>query len=584
MSSSSHNYEDPEWCKPPANGAWVLLEIKSGVEIAQHPLTLGCTVLGRASDMVDIVLQHESCSRQHARVAFDSSGVPWLRDLNSTHGTYVNKKKLPDKACGKVESSSRQPGARGVVLYPGDVVSFGASTRLFCVEGPEEFERGSSIASLKERGTVAPLAPLQPTKKKSENFGRPGGDNEGVSWGIDIHDQDQSPSSPSRSSSFSLTADLEVPEKHRKAYERLNAMKYKMKNLQTEDERIRRKGELTEGQERQLQRNAEREATLNESIAELEQELYEKLYPDRQKGSQNRGRHKGDGDTKDRDDDTDDFYDRTKNRDISIIATDGESEGTLTTKWVRLYDQLQIKEGNLKNARNNKESLEKRLTRAQETGTEEIFFIKNDLQIVNDELGKMEREKVAIQADMLEAERLLLIVNSKLFIDRSSGYIGEDRPKLRQANSSTLSSTSDMLPPPRIPPPKNDLENGSNKAQLLPPPEISLPIPRDTDIPEKRNVKTGDEDIIAERVMPPPKRPRMVGPAKPGEGSFGLFNAPIAPVNASKLVTADRGANSKKKEQGFPSTLDSRTDDWRAPQGQDGSGITKLNSKFVGRY
>ena len=84
---------EPSWSVPPPRSAeWTLDEIKAGNVLATHSLTGilsggggGCAVtFGRIGDdpaLVDIVTAHESCSRVHARIAFDSSGSPWLRDL-----------------------------------------------------------------------------------------------------------------------------------------------------------------------------------------------------------------------------------------------------------------------------------------------------------------------------------------------------------------------------------------------------------------------------------------------------------------------------------------------------------------------
>jgi pSer/pThr/pTyr-binding forkhead associated (FHA) protein len=99
-----------------------------------------------------------------------------LRDLASAHGTTVNRKKLPP-AIGNVESASPKAGSRGLVLYPGDVLQFGASTRLFCLEGPPEYECG--VAKVK-----AVNLPIQ--QQLAEPVSHPGSavvdKTEGVSW------------------------------------------------------------------------------------------------------------------------------------------------------------------------------------------------------------------------------------------------------------------------------------------------------------------------------------------------------------------------------------------------------------------
>jgi pSer/pThr/pTyr-binding forkhead associated (FHA) protein len=265
------DYQEPPWTAPPT-GDWKLLEIKGGMQLTTHVL-VRCTVLGRAEDVVDIHLAHESCSRQHARIAFDQTGTPWLRDLGSTHGTCVNKKALPRAACGKTETSSTKTGARGVVVYPGDVLQFGASTRIYCVTGPDAFARGA-VRAAQQKATVRSETvevteieqPIEEKKKKEEESI--------VSWGIDMNDEE----APSQEETIVLVED-QIPEKNRKEFEQIQALRYKLSNIQQESERIQCKGELTDGQERQLQRNSTRQKELQGKIEEREQALHRILNP-----------------------------------------------------------------------------------------------------------------------------------------------------------------------------------------------------------------------------------------------------------------------------------------------------------------
>jgi len=52
---------------------------------------------GRMADKVDIVLEHPSASRLHAVVQFKKDGTFYLYDNASTHGTTLNRKKVPPK-------------------------------------------------------------------------------------------------------------------------------------------------------------------------------------------------------------------------------------------------------------------------------------------------------------------------------------------------------------------------------------------------------------------------------------------------------------------------------------------------------
>ena len=114
----------PYWSQPPSSTHhWNLLEIKQGNLLSSHSLNeiasrrSGCVTFGRMDDssVVDIVTAHESCSRLHARLAFDSSGHLWLRDFKTNNGTFVNKVRLPTEASGKYEiaKGSKEDGVRG---------------------------------------------------------------------------------------------------------------------------------------------------------------------------------------------------------------------------------------------------------------------------------------------------------------------------------------------------------------------------------------------------------------------------------------------------------------------------------------
>jgi len=130
------SYIKPTWCSPPPSSSssqWRLDEIKNGIIVDSHTISTAIVAFGRAAELEDadatnICTAHESCSRLHARIAFDSNGVPWLRDLGSGNGTKVNKKSVPEKSRGKVENLKGE-GSRGVIVYPADQIQFGASVR-----------------------------------------------------------------------------------------------------------------------------------------------------------------------------------------------------------------------------------------------------------------------------------------------------------------------------------------------------------------------------------------------------------------------------------------------------------------------
>ncbi|RXM30320.1 Kanadaptin [Acipenser ruthenus] len=103
-------------------------------------------VFGRLPNC-DVPLEHPSISRYHSVVQYrrlpgDSVGEEmgfYVFDLGSTHGTFVNKNKVPPKTY--------------IRLKVGYVLKFGGSTRLFILQGPDsdvEAESELSVTELKD--------------------------------------------------------------------------------------------------------------------------------------------------------------------------------------------------------------------------------------------------------------------------------------------------------------------------------------------------------------------------------------------------------------------------------------------------
>jgi pSer/pThr/pTyr-binding forkhead associated (FHA) protein len=92
------------------------------------------TVFGRSPDS-DVVLEHPTISRYHAIVQYKSEfehGQPaglYLYDCDSTHGTFINKKRLEPKVYVRIKI--------------GYIIKFGQSTRLYLVQGDSSAEADS---------------------------------------------------------------------------------------------------------------------------------------------------------------------------------------------------------------------------------------------------------------------------------------------------------------------------------------------------------------------------------------------------------------------------------------------------------
>jgi pSer/pThr/pTyr-binding forkhead associated (FHA) protein len=162
-------YAPPEWSALGRNAFGIFLEvIKGGLVVASLslPRTDGRSfvVAGRMETACDLVLAHPSISRVHAALQFDEQGALFLYDLRSTHGCFVNKKRVLAEEF--------------VRLHIGDVVVFGESTRLYAVCGPPELlpAEYESLNLAKFRERLAKKREVQAEKRQEEQ--------RGASWGF----------------------------------------------------------------------------------------------------------------------------------------------------------------------------------------------------------------------------------------------------------------------------------------------------------------------------------------------------------------------------------------------------------------
>lgn len=135
LSTAMAQYTPPEWSASGRNEFGIYLEvIKGGVVVDTLPLPRtdgrSYVVAGRMKTVCDLPLAHPSISRVHAALQFDDKGALFLFDARSTHGCFVNKKRVVAE--------------QFVRLHIGDVLVFGESTRLYAVCGPRSCCRPST--------------------------------------------------------------------------------------------------------------------------------------------------------------------------------------------------------------------------------------------------------------------------------------------------------------------------------------------------------------------------------------------------------------------------------------------------------
>ncbi|XP_032841169.2 kanadaptin [Tyto alba] len=129
-------YEEPPWgSRPPAGAGYGLEVLKGGVALGSVRLEGGSWFLVGRLPGCALALEHPSVSRHHAVLQYrgpdgaDAAGF-YVYDLGSTHGTFLNKTRVPPRTYCRVRV--------------GHGLRFGGSSRLFLLQGPKEDQESES--------------------------------------------------------------------------------------------------------------------------------------------------------------------------------------------------------------------------------------------------------------------------------------------------------------------------------------------------------------------------------------------------------------------------------------------------------
>jgi len=159
-------YKKPEWSALPKKD-YSMEIIKNGViiETFNIPDSEEFIVLGRLP-LCNVQMDHPSISRYHAVIQFSNKGMPYLYDLGSAHGTFLNKNVLPPN--------------QYIPLHVGDMIKFGQSTRIYIFQGPneEEIKKSEEMYEKYQEMKKKKLEELNKKKEEEED------DDDGISWGF----------------------------------------------------------------------------------------------------------------------------------------------------------------------------------------------------------------------------------------------------------------------------------------------------------------------------------------------------------------------------------------------------------------
>lgn len=117
IGSGQSTWHPPDWAIEPRPGVFHLDVLKDGEVLDQINLSKRKHIFGRQFHTCDIVLDHQSVSRQHAAVVPHKNGSIYVIDLGSAHGTFVANERLTKDSPMELEV--------------GQSLRFAASTRVY---------------------------------------------------------------------------------------------------------------------------------------------------------------------------------------------------------------------------------------------------------------------------------------------------------------------------------------------------------------------------------------------------------------------------------------------------------------------
>lgn len=169
--------------------------VKTGTILDPVPLNKPYMSFGRL-DLCDVLCEHPSLSRFHTILQYSNGDVDskfpkgyYAYDLNSTHGTFINKK--------RIEANKFVP------LSVDSIIKFGLSTRMYILHGPQPANNSDDLninlshdqmKKIKQRQIELSMklkARKELEEEEMEELEKLHAKNsEGISWGMRDNDED----------------------------------------------------------------------------------------------------------------------------------------------------------------------------------------------------------------------------------------------------------------------------------------------------------------------------------------------------------------------------------------------------------
>lgn len=588
------SYVEPSWsCRPDDEFSFEILKNGLIIETIGDLQNKPFWSFGRLPLVNNIELAHPTISRFHAVLQYRGGepdddvnksnckpGPGWyIYDLGSTHGTFVNKQRVPSKTY--------------VRLRVGYMLKMGASTRNFILLGPDhdaEEVKAESITEMKEQKqkAIEEMLLKQEQQRLEEEERTRATEAEGVSWGMSEDAEDEPDLSVNP---FAVSTNEELflddPKKTlRGFFEREGLdLEYKTEDLPNQTFLCKVELPLDDESGRPIVAQVTHKGKKKDCVAQCALEACRIL--DRhgvlRKANQEAAvrRKKADSDS----DNDDDFLDRTgdiekrRKRKVQAQENSALTFEELTKQEIELRERISALE--------EKITMSKLVNKRAEVGdTDDLDDYMNQLDKADQKVDKVEIKKYrleqqAMQKDLKQVQRLIEITRpfemSKVVGEESStqSAVGKDKlplfgkkMKLEVRASVALPSKTgeeedteeeSMDQEERDIEVKVEGEREENKVVISPP--KPLPVPR-ADRPEKTDI------------MPPPVAPERVQREEEDQSEAQAKKKARPRVRIRKQVRDNVDMEETQEE------VEEKFTDWLPPADQSGDGTTSLNDKL----
>ncbi|XP_050227016.1 uncharacterized protein LOC126676777 [Mercurialis annua] len=441
QTSSTVPYKIPEWSGPPCYN-YNLEVLKDGSVIDQlNVFEKGAYMFGRV-DLCDFVLEHPTISRFHAVLQFKRSGDAYLFDLNSTHGTFINKSQVEKRVY--------------VELHVGDVIRFGQSSRLYLFQGPTALMPPEKDLKLRREAKVR-----QEMIDRELSLRRARAESslaDGISWGMG---EDAIEEVEDESDEITWqTYKGKLTEKQEKTRDKIVKRTEKIAHMKKEIDAIRAKdiaqGGLTQGQQTQIARNEQRITQILEELENLEETLNDSILESlgARGGRTSTGMGKGAReDDVDYMSDDDDFYDRTKKPSKQKVGENQsvETADTLLDKRDAILKEMEDKRDELLTEKN-------KMASETASGGDALDAYMSGLssQLVLDKTLHFEKELASLQSEL---DRIFFLLK---IADPSGEAVKKRDLRVNQPKSSTVEAPASSAK--KQPTPKSKKSSGVEKS------------------------------------------------------------------------------------------------------------------------